>query len=78
MSTLLCPRTQSQEIPAAQVRRLVLSEEETDRDARIRTAITVGVLTMVVVGLAAMAYSFNEAQWHLDYVQHSDHVKPSE
>ncbi|KAL3212608.1 hypothetical protein MRX96_008017 [Rhipicephalus microplus] len=67
-----------QETPETEVLRPALSEEESERDARIRMAITVGVLTMVIVGLAAMAYSFNEAQRQLDYLQDSDHVKPSD
>ncbi|KAL3212605.1 hypothetical protein MRX96_008014 [Rhipicephalus microplus] len=56
------------ETPKTDVFRPALSEEESERDAHIRTAITVGFLTMVVVGLAAMAYSFNEAQRPFDYL----------
>ncbi|KAH6926290.1 hypothetical protein HPB50_016473 [Hyalomma asiaticum] len=71
-------RTSAQDTPTAEFRHSAPSEEESEKDARIRTAITVGVLTMVIVGLAAMAYSFNEAQRQLEYVQDSDHVKPSD
>lgn len=43
-----------------------------------RMAITAGVLVIVILGLAAMFYSFNEAQRKLEYVDDSEHLDPRE
>ncbi|KAH7942336.1 hypothetical protein HPB49_023035 [Dermacentor silvarum] len=68
----------SEEGPSAEVRQPSQIQEESDLDARLRTAITVGVMTMVILGLLAMVYAFNEAQRQLEYLQDSDNVKPIE
>ncbi|XP_075556768.1 uncharacterized protein LOC142588833 [Dermacentor variabilis] len=72
------PGQRSEESPSAEVRQPSPSQDQTDLDARLRNAITVGVVTMVILTLFAMAYSFNEAQRQLDYLQDSDHVKPND
>ncbi|XP_075556765.1 uncharacterized protein LOC142588832 [Dermacentor variabilis] len=70
------PSQRNEDGPSAEVRQPSPSQDQTDLDARLRTAITVGVVTMVILTLFAMAYSFNEAQRQLEYLQDSDHVKP--
>ncbi|XP_077523965.1 uncharacterized protein LOC144135083 isoform X2 [Amblyomma americanum] len=47
-----------------------------DWDRGIRLATSAGVLAILIVGLTAMAYSFNEAQRHMDNVHDSDKVEP--
>ncbi|XP_065298254.1 uncharacterized protein [Dermacentor albipictus] len=72
------PSQRSEDSPSAEVRQPSPSQDQADLDARIRTTITVGVVTMVILSLFAMAYSFNEAQRQLEYLQDSDHVKPND
>nr|XP_050037764.1 uncharacterized protein LOC126534550 [Dermacentor andersoni] len=70
------PSQRSEDSPSAEVRQPSPSQDQAGLDARLRTAITVGVVTMAILSLFAMAYAFNEAQRQLEYLQDSDHVKP--